>query len=94
MAWWKIETDEERKQREQARRGEGGKKKPSQDDKKKQKRKRTVSDDLTETKEIISQLREIQKKVSALKKQGRGNPKLDNLLESIGNESYKICLKC
>jgi len=58
------------------------------------KTKRTVKDDLAETKEIINQLKAIQKKVSTLKKEGRDNPKLDKLLESISNESYKICLRC
>jgi len=58
------------------------------------KTKRIVKDDLTETKEIISQLKVIQKKVSTLKKEGVDNPKLDKLLESISNESYKICLRC
>jgi len=58
------------------------------------KTKRVVQDDLSDTKDIISSLREVQKKVTALKRQGKNNPKLDKLLESISDESYKICLKC
>ncbi len=57
-------------------------------------KKRTVKNDLVETKEIIKQLKELQKKVTSLKREGRDNPKLDKLLESISSESYKICLKC
>ena len=56
--------------------------------------KRVVQDDLSDTKDIISSLKEVQKKVAILKKQGKDNPKLDKLLESISDESYKICLKC
>ena len=53
-----------------------------------------MSDDLKATKEIMLELKEIQKKVSTLKRVGRNNPKLNKLLDSISSESYKICLRC
>ena len=62
--------------------------------KKKSATKRVVNDDLKETKEIIQKLKEIQKSVTALKRGGKSNPKLNDLLDSISRESYKICLKC
>jgi len=58
------------------------------------KAKRVVQDDLSDTKEIIKTLKEVQKRVGQLKRVGKNNPKLDKLLESISDESYKICLKC
>lgn len=58
------------------------------------KNQRTVQDDLTDTKKILASLKEIQKSVTLLKRQGKNNPKLEKLLESISNEAYKICLKC
>ena len=81
MAWWKIQKDID-------------KNKSINTKSSKSKNKKVVSDDLKATKEIMLELKEIQKKVSTLKRVGRNNPKLNKLLDSISSESYKICLRC
>ena len=81
MAWWKIKKDNEIKKSKKTKST-------------KTKTKKVVNDDLKETREIILELKRIQKRVSTLKRGGRDNPNMETLLDRISDESYNICLKC